>query len=53
MNDRWFAGIALVLGAVVVVSEVRFWGSRSELWPVLTMIGVAIVALAGAHLARK
>jgi hypothetical protein len=45
--------IAVVLGLFVVVSEVRFWGSRSELWPVLTALGLGLVAAGAAHLLRK
>jgi hypothetical protein len=52
MNDRVLAGIAVALGVFVVVSEIGFWGSRSTLWPVLTALGLGLVALGAAHLLR-
>lgn len=39
-----------VLGAFVVLSEIPYWGSSSTLWPVLTALGVAVIALAAADL---
>lgn len=36
-------------GLFVIVSEIPFWGSRSGLWPVLTALGIAVVALAVAQ----
>lgn len=38
--------IAGVCGAVVVIWELPFIGSRTSLWPVLMLLAVAVVLLA-------
>jgi len=38
--------IALVLGAVVVIWEIPFIGSRTGLWPVLMLLAGAVILLA-------
>lgn len=53
ITDRTLAIGALLLGGFVVLSEIPYWGSRSQLWPVLTALGLAVLALAAAHLMRK
>jgi hypothetical protein len=53
VSDRWLAGIAVALGLFVVGSEIRFWGTGSELWPVLTALGLGLAAAGAAHFVRK
>ena len=37
---------ALVLGAVVVIWEIPYIGSRTGLWPVLMLLAAAVILLA-------
>ena len=46
LNPRTLAVVAGLLGAFVVVSEIPFWTTRSSLAPVLTALGLGIIALA-------
>ena len=46
LDARALAVVAGLLGAFVVVSEIPFWASRSTLAPVLTALGLGIIALA-------
>jgi hypothetical protein len=46
LDARTLAVVAGLLGAFVVVSEIPFWTSRSSLAPVLTALGLGIIALA-------
>jgi hypothetical protein len=38
--------IAAVLGAVVVIWEIPYIGSRTGLWPVLMLLAAAVILLA-------
>lgn len=48
MGSRWAAGIAGAAGAYVIWSELNYKG-QSTLTPILTIIGIGLVALAVAH----
>lgn len=50
MKSRGLVWAALFLGGFVLVSEIPYLGSRSALWPVLTALGLAVIALAAAQL---
>jgi hypothetical protein len=46
VDSRTMAVVAALLGGFVVVSEIPYWTSRSSLAPVLTALGLGVIALA-------
>jgi hypothetical protein len=53
IDDRLLPAVALVLGIYVLVAEIPSWGARSSLAPVLSALGLGVIALALAHLLRE
>jgi hypothetical protein len=52
LDPKYLAIVAGIAGAYVIVSELPFWAQRSSLAPVLTALGVSVVALALIQFAR-